>query len=225
MREYFLNSDNINKIFKTFSNNINKSELILNSNELRNNLLKYIDETVDEIISKLEKFRKRQKEDIEKIFKNFEINKNILFENIDDIHMQLNDYVNKNKQFFNIKDDKENDNKFLNNDIHNTYFLQGYDIINLTNQDINKIYKIIDILEEDLQNHLDNQNENFSKIKSEIDKLVSINENDYYNKKNNNNHSLDLNTPIDHFIYTADDLGLEHFTNVKERINKYNQEI
>jgi hypothetical protein len=53
-----------------------------------------------------------------------------MFENIDDIHMQLNDYVNKNKQFFNLKNDKEKDNKFLNNDIHNTYFLQGYDIIN-----------------------------------------------------------------------------------------------
>ena len=225
MREYFLNSDNINKIFKSFSKNIKKSELILKSDELKVDLIKYIDETVDEIISKLEKFRKRQKEDIEKIFKNFEINKNMMFENIDDIHMQLNDYVNKNKQFFNLKNDKEKDNKFLNNDIHNTYFLQGYDIINLTNQDINKIYKIIDILEEDLQNHLDNQNENFSKIKSEIDKLVSINENDYNNKKNNKNHSLDLNTPIDHFIYTADDLGLEHFTNVKERINKYNTQI
>ena len=230
MNECFLNSDNINKTFNSFSNNIEKSQLIKGSNDIREYLIKYIDETIDDIISKLDNFRKKQKEDIEKIFKKFETNKKIMYENIDNIHTQLNDYIDKNKKFFNLYNDKDNNNKYKNNDIYNTYFLHGYDIMNLTNQDINKIYKIIYSLEEDLQNYITNQNDNFSKIKNEIDKLILL-ENDLDDKNNINNNSniknniSDLNTPIGHFIYIADDLGLEHFTNVKERINKYNSHI
>ena len=231
MKEFFLNLDNVNELFNNFSNNIKKSELIVNSNEIKENLIKYIDQTVDEIIAKLDKFRKKQIEDIEKIFQKFEINKNNMNEKIDNVHSQLNDYIKKNKKFFNLPNGIDNsNNKYLNKDIYNTYFLHGYDLINLTSQNINKMYKIIDTLEEDLQNYVTNQNDNFIKIKNEIDQLISI-ESDFDDKNNIHNNSdvkknnLDLNTPLGHFMYFSDDLGIEHFTNVKERINKYNPHI
>ena len=228
MEEYYLNIDNINKIFNNYFKNIKKSKLMCDTNELRQNIMNYIDKTVDEINSKLDTFRKKQKEEIAKIFKTLETNKNNLKENIDIFHIQLNDYVNNNKKFFNLNNNKENNNHdnnlYLNNDFNNMYFLQGYDLIILTNQDINKIYKIIDTLEEDLQIYLTNQKETFSDIKSEIDKLIQV---DNIKEGNNKNHNktLDLNKPMDHFLYTTEDLGLEHFENVKDRINKYNKHI
>ena len=228
MEEYYLNIDNINKIFNNYFKNIKKSKLMCDTNELRQNIMNYIDKTVDEINSKLDAFRKKQKEEIAKIFKTLETNKNNLKENIDIFHIQLNDYVNNNKKFFNLNNNKENNNHdnnlYLNNDFNNMYFLQGYDLIILTNQDINKIYKIIDTLEEDLQIYLTNQKETFSDIKSEIDKLIQV---DNIKEGNNKNHNktLDLNKPMDHFLYTTEDLGLEHFENVKDRINKYNKHI
>jgi len=228
MEQYFLNIKNINRIFNNFSNNIRKSDLFLNSEEFKQKIIEYIDINVDEIIDKLNKFRNKQKKDIEKMFKKFDINKNLMIENVDNIRLLLNDYVDKNKKFFNLNDSNDNDyekNKYINNDNQNTYFLHGYDILNLTTQNINKIYKYIDNLEEDLHNYLDIQNDNLMKIKVEVNKLVETeNENEQENNANNNN-IFDLKRPIDHFIYTSNDLGQEHFGNLKERIMKYNKHI
>ena len=228
MEQYFLNTKNINRIFNNFSNNIKKSDLFLNSEEFKQKLIKYIDINVDEIIDKLNKFRNKQKKDIEKMFKKFDINKNLMIVNIDNIRLLLNDYVDKNKNFFNLCDSSVDDyekNKYINNDNQNTYFLHGYDILNLTTQDVNKIYKYIDTLEEDLHNYLDSHNNNLIKIKFEVNKLVET-ENERGEKNNaSNNNIFDLKRPITHFIYTSNDLGQEHFGNVKERIIKYNKHI
>ena len=175
------------------------------------------------MIEKLNKYRKHQKDVIEKIFQRFEKNKKIMEKNIDGIKNQLNDFIQKNKKFYNLNLDNNNANGkiFLNNDKYNTYFLQGYDILNLTTQGINQIYKTIDILEEDLQNFIENQNEDFLKIKAELDKLIFI-ETD---KENNTSSDLNINSPIGHFSSIVNDLGEEHFKPVKERLTKYNKHI
>ena len=223
MKENYLDMNNLNLIFNNFAANIKKSRLILNSDNLKQKLEKFIDNLVDNMIEKLNKYRKHQKDVIEKIFQNFEKNKKIMEKNIDGIKNQLNDFIQKNKKFYNLNLDNNNANGkiFLNNDKYNTYFLQGYDILNLTTQGINQIYKTIDILEEDLQNFIENQNEDFLKIKAELDKLIFI-ETD---KENNTSSDLNINSPIGHFSSIVNDLGEEHFKPVKERLTKYNKHI
>ena len=223
MKENYLDMNNLTLIFNNFAANIKKSRLILNSDNLKQKLEKYIDNLVDNMIEKLNKYRKHQKDVIEKIFQSFEKNKKIMEKNIDGIKNQLNDFIQKNKKFYNLNLDNNNANGkiFLNNDKYNTYFLQGYDILNLTTQGINQIYKTIDILEEDLQNFIENQNEDFLKIKSELDKLIFI-ETD---KENNTSSDLNINSPIGHFSSIVNDLGEEHFKPVKERLTKYNKHI
>ena len=223
MKENYLDMNNLNLIFNNFAANIKKSRLILNSDNLKQKLEKYVDNLVDDMIEKLNKYRKHQKDVIEKIFQSFEKNKKIMEKNIDGIKTQLNDFIQKNKKFYNLNLDNNNANGkiFLNNDKYNTYFLQGYDILNLTTQGINQIYKTIDILEEDLQNFIENQNEDFLKIKAELDKLIFI-ETD---KENNTSSDLNINSPIGHFSSIVNDLGEEHFKPVKERLTKYNKHI
>ena len=223
MKENYLDMNNLTLIFNNFAANIKKSRLILNSDNLKQKLEKYIDNLVDNMIEKLNKYRKHQKDVIEKIFQSFEKNKKIMEKNIDGIKNQLNDFIQKNKKFYNLNLDNNNANGkiFLNNDKYNTYFLQGYDILNLTTQGINQIYKTIDILEEDLQNFIENQNEDFLKIKAELDKLIFI-ETD---KENNTSSDLNINSPIGHFSSIVNDLGEEHFKPVKERLTKYNKHI
>jgi hypothetical protein len=223
MKENYLDMNNLNLIFNNFAANIKKSRLILNSDNLKQKLEKYVDNLVDDMIEKLNNYRKHQKDVIEKIFQSFEKNKKILEKNIDGIKNQLNDFIQKNKKFYNLNLDNNNANGkiFLNNDKYNTYFLQGYDILNLTTQGINQIYKTIDILEEDLQNFIENQNEDFLKIKAELDKLIFI-ETD---KENNTSSDLNINSPIGHFSSIVNDLGEEHFKPVKERLTKYNKHI
>jgi len=223
MKENYLDMNNLTLIFNNFAANIKKSRLILNSDNLKQKLEKYVDNLVDDMIEKLNKYRKHQKDVIEKIFQSFEKNKKIMEKNIDGIKNQLNDFIQKNKKFYNLNLDNNNANGkiFLNNDKYNTYFLQGYDILNLTTQGINQIYKTIDILEEDLQNFIENQNEDFLKIKAELDKLIFI-ETD---KENNTSSDLNINSPIGHFSSIVNDLGEEHFKPVKERLTKYNKHI
>ena len=223
MKENYLDMNNLNLIFNNVTANIKKSRLISNSDNLKQKLEKYIDNLVDNMIEKLNKYRKHQKDVIEKIFQSFGKNKIIMEKNIDGIKNQLNDFIQKNKKFYNLNLDNNNANGkiFLNNDKYNTYFLQGYDILNLTTQGINQIYKTIDILEEDLQNFIENQNEDFLKIKAELDKLIFI-ETD---KENNTSSDLNINSPIGHFSSIVNDLGEEHFKPVKERLTKYNKHI
>ena len=171
MKDNQLDVDKLNKIFNNFSNNIKKSKLISNSKGLKQEMNNHIDAFVDEMIDKLNKFRKIKKDEIEKIFKNLEINKELMNNNINNIKKNLIEYVKRNKKFFNLEQPGIN-NEDMNTDINNTYFLLGYDILNLTNQGINQIYKNIDTMEEDLQNYLDNQEEDFTRIRTEMDKLL-----------------------------------------------------
>ena len=226
INEFLLDEKNINKIFNNFSNNIKKSELIKNSNDIRQKLNKYIDITIDEIINKLNIFRKKQKNDIDNIFNNFDINKNTMMENINNIHVKLNEYINKTKLFYNLNNDSNDDNnKYINIDNYNTYFLHGYDLINLTKQNIIKIYKYIETLEDDLRNYITNQEENFSQIKKELDKLLYISNEKEKNIILDNNDIYSLVKPISNFIFISDNLSKDNFINIKERLSKYLKHI
>ena len=226
INEFLLDEKNINKIFNNFSNNIKKSELIKNSNDIRQKLNKYIDITIDEFINKLNIFRKKQKNDIDNIFNNFDINKNTMMENINNIHVKLNEYINKTKLFYNLNNDSIDDNnKYINIDNYNTYFLHGYDLINLTKQNIIKIYKYIETLEDDLRNYITNQAENFSQIKTELDKLLYISNKKEKNIILDNNDIFSLAKPISNFIFISDNLSKDNFINIKERLSKYLKHI
>ena len=226
INEFLLDEKNINKIFNNFSNNIKKSELIKNSNDIRQKLNKYIDITIDEFINKLNIFRKKQKNDIDNIFNNFNINKNTMMENINNIHVKLNEYINKTKLFYNLNNDSIDDNnKYINIDNYNTYFLHGYDLINLTKQNIIKIYKYIETLEDDLRNYITNQAENFSQIKKELDKLLYISNEKEKNIILDNNDIFSLAKPISNFIFISDNLSKDNFINIKERLSKYLKHI
>ena len=226
INEFLLDEKNINKIFNNFSNNIKKSELIKNSNDIRQKLNKYIDITIDEFINKLNIFRKKQKNDIDNIFNNFDINKNTMMENINNIHVKLNEYINKTKLFYNLNNDSNDDNsKYTNIDNYNTYFLHGYDLINLTKQNIIKIYKYIETLEDDLRNYITNQAENFSQIKTELDKLLYISNEKEKNIILDNNDIFSLAKPISNFIFISDNLSKDNFINIKERLSKYLKHI
>ena len=226
INEFLLDEKNINKIFNNFSNNIKKSELIKNSNDIRQKLNKYIDITIDEIINKLNIFRKKQKNDIDNIFNNFDINKNTMMENINNIQAKLNEYINKTKLFYNLNNDSNDDNsKYTNIDNYNTYFLHGYDLINLTKQNIIKIYKYIETLEDDLRNYITNQAENFSQIKKELDKLLYISNEKEKNIILDNNDIYSLVKPISNFIFISDNLSKDNFINIKERLSKYLKHI
>jgi hypothetical protein len=248
MQENKLDQNKINEIFTDFSNNIKKSKLISDPAQLKREMTDHVDSFVDEMIEKLNKFRKLKKNEIEKLFKDLDTNKESMNKSINSIKQNLLEFVKRNKKFFNFSQPGIN-NEDANNDINNTYFLLGYDILSLTNQGINQIYKNIDTMEEDLHNYLDNQEEDFTTIRTEMDKLLKdrlVDSDKKNNQKNNrvkspkNNSSNkknkkeekeakevkeeekeiinDLNSPSGHFVYTVGELGQEKFTPVNERI-------
>ena len=154
MKENQFDNNQLNKIFKTFETNIKRSKLLFNTKDIKQQMEKDVNDFIDEIIQKLNDYRKNKLEIIAKIFEKLEENKKIMEQSIENIKKNLLDFTNKNKKFFNLGKNKEDSNP----DRNNTLFLMGYDILNLTNQGINQLYQKIDILEEDLQNYLDDQN-------------------------------------------------------------------
>ena len=255
MKDNKLDKNKLDQMFNDFSNNTKKSKLISDSTSLKKDMIKHIDTFVDEMIEKLNEYRRIKKDEIEKLFKNLEKNKELMNKSVDKINQNLSEFVKRNKKFFNLSQPGVN-NEDANNDINNTYFLLGYDILSLTNQGINQLYKDIDTMGEDLQNYIDNQEEDFTRIRTELDKLLKDNrmnleienktsekkeksqknanssskkskkeEKDEKEEENEATNDLDLNSPSGHFVYTSEDLGHEHFTPVNERINKYNKHI
>ena len=75
MRDNKLDIYKLNQIFTDFSNNIKKSKLMSDSSLLKQEMNNQVDNFVDEMIEKLNKFRKLKKKEIEKLFENLEINK------------------------------------------------------------------------------------------------------------------------------------------------------
>ena len=197
MKDNKLDINKINKTFKDFSNNIKKSKLISGARELKKEIENNIDLFVDEMIEKLNKYRRIKKQEIEKIFTKLEKNKELMNNDIKNIKQTLSEYVNRNKKFYNLYQHGTN-NDDANNDINNTYFLLGYDILNLTNQGLNQIYKNIDTMEDDLQNYLDNQMEDFTRTREQINKLLEeglfIENKIKNNDKNSNANSANSNT-------------------------------
>ena len=181
MKDNKLDKNKLEQIFNDFSKNTKKSKLISDSASLKKEIISRIDTFADEMIEKLNKYRKIKKDEIEQLFKNLEKNKEAMNNSVKKINQNLSEFVKRNKKFFNLNQPGVN-NEDANNDINNTYFLLGYDILSLTNQGINQLYKDIDIMGEDLQNYIDNQEEDFTRIRRELDKLLADNQMNFQNK-------------------------------------------
>ena len=235
MKDNQLETGNLNRIFKNFSNNIKKSRLISDTAQLKKEIYNDIDLFVDDIIKKLSSFRKNKKDILDKLFDKLELNIKLMDKNLENLKSSLVNFTNKNQKFFNLEQNSPEGNK----DLNNTYFLLGYDMINITNQGMNEIYRKVGTIEEDLQNYLDEQYDNFSRMGKSIEKLLqteevftdnrSTDENSKTiskkDKKEDDTIQMDLNSPIGHFMYTINELGEEYFKQVDERINIYNKHI
>ena len=193
MKENRLDINKINQIFTNFYNNIKKSELISGTKEFKKKMNNKIDTFVDEIIEKLNKFRTIKKREIEVIFTKLEKNIELMNKDINNINKNICDYINKNKKFFNLNKPGIV-NPEANKDINNTYFLVGYDILSLTHKGMNQIYKTIDTMEEDLEQYLTSQEEDFTKIRDEIDKLLQADLTMENLEKSNIENNININT-------------------------------
>ena len=70
MKDNKLDKNKLDQMFNDFSNNTKKSKLISDSTSLKKDMIKHIDTFVDEMIEKLNKYRRIKKDEIEKLFKN-----------------------------------------------------------------------------------------------------------------------------------------------------------
>ena len=172
MKDNQLETGNLNRIFKNFSNNIKKSRLISDTAQLKKEIYNDIDLFIDDIIKKLSSFRKNKKDILDKLFDKLELNIKLMDKNLENLKSSLVNFTNKNQKFFNLEQNSPEGNK----DLNNTYFLLGYDMINITNQGMNEIYRKVGTIEEDLQNYLDEQYDNFSRMGKSIEKLLQTEE-------------------------------------------------
>ena len=233
MNDYILNSDKIDEIFKIFFSNLTKNDLISNTNNLHMDIIKEIDDLIDEMIYKLNNYKEFKKDEIQKLFDNLDSNMISMQNNVNNVNKNLNNFVNKNKKFFGINNENDTNDDINSplNDINNIYFLFGYDIINSTQKTFDYLYKLIETMEKDLNLYLDNQNESLLNIKNQINQLHPENDNNTSKQKLKSNQKItknikqQFNKDLEHFIITANDLGSDHFNQINLKLNKVNKNI
>ena len=230
MNDYILNMDKINKIFENFSSNLTKNELISNTNNLHMDILKEIDDLIDEMIYKLNKYKEYKKNEIKRLFDNMDSNMVSMQNSVNNINQNLNNFVNKNQKFFGINNENDtiDDINYPLNDINNTYFLLSYDLINLTEKTFDDLYKLIETMEKDLNVYLNNQNESLQNIKNKMNQLQSENDNlskSKLNQKIAKKSQSQFNKDFEHFIIISNDLGSDHFNQLNLKISKINKNI
>ena len=253
IKDYILNSNKIDELFYPFEQYINTTNLIDDPIKVKENIIHNLNDFINSLNEKINTYKLKKTEEIDKIFDKIIENVNLLKSSTISIKKNLNDFIEKNKNFLNL----DNTNPLANPDNNNTNFLINYDIINiLLNQNNNikiNCKNLLDDLisyEEDLQdeykrisqniqnilviknnyhsNFNHNSNNNNSKLSQsqKISKKNSKNNiNEINNEQLNKSFTNEFSTLLENLYYKSEKLGQKFYEGINNRINKYNKQI
>ena len=177
-KDFELNESKVNEIFTPIETLIATNPVLSGGSDVKNTIVAKIDEFVNDLNEKVQKFKEEKYKEINELFENVNANSSALKNKISFSKDNIKTYLQKNKKFFNLPDNDFNSFsssksiKSANLDQDNTYFLLNYDIINLVYQKNKTLSLIAQTLEEDINTYRDTQKEELDKMKNEIDAIL-----------------------------------------------------
>lgn len=213
---YVLSSQYINEVFNTLTTEISKGNLFCNYKNIQSTLIQNIETMTSTLHEKINQLKGARIEEVIKMFSNFDTAFSSLRTNIDISEKTLKRYVESTASFFNLKNDKiENDD--YNNDEMNTMFLMNLDIISLCNEDKKTLIGLMKNLNEDIEAYKERQLKQIKSHLETLDKwLVDAYSDAKYPKTTRN-----LSLPNQNFESDTINLGDNFFSNARSRANKY----
>ena len=232
-----LSENKVTSLFNSFDALIKQTPLLNEPNTVKANSLKQIDDFISSIIDKLNQYRERKYKEINTMFNEMKPNSDKLKHQIQIAQNNLKKYVDKNNKLY-------GNNNFERND--NVRFLLNYDMINVLHQKKKHLTIIAKDIQSDLSSYENIQKEEYEHImQTIINVLFPIKHNNkaLNNKKkihspttpdstcmqllneDINNANVTLPLPGNNFINKCNELSKEHFSELNNKINKYNKQI
>ena len=185
MNDYNFTTSKIEELFQPLELFINSNPFLFNPTSIKEELINKVNIFIDDINIKFEKFKKEKYNEINIFFEGLKNVSNKLKDEVNNIQKNLNNYIQTNKKFLNLDDNKNSPNK----DSNNTMFLLNYDIVNLYNNKSKDIKLTAESLEDDVKNYSENLDDDFEKIKRYFNKILfssNLNSNIPSNKNTEN---------------------------------------
>lgn len=166
--QFDLSKSSIENLFKTLEDLLNKSSIFHNYDALRNELVNDVDIFANELHEEINKVREKKVKEINLMFENMKSNVTNTQERTLATKNQLINYFEKNKQFFQIKEEPKSQHCTIEtNNPNNSIFLLNYDIFSLASKKIKDIIRIEQTMRTDISN--------FKHIEQEKSRLLLTN--------------------------------------------------
>ena len=217
-----LKKDYLNYDSNNFEDTRKKILDAYNLNNNVNSLINTMEERASEMHVKIDEIKEKKINEIKDTY-NLAIN-NIheVVKSVENIERMIKDFYEKNKKFFNEKN---------NNDIDNTIFLMKYEFMTLCNNKNQEVIKAVNDFSKEYKNYEESINMQTGKVIQEIDKFLGCNKprdkfDDYYwdvkfRIKTYNEHINKVQKGIyDILTKTGDINDLQEIVNVLDSKNK-----
>ena len=164
-KQFILNDENIKKSYDDIENSLTKSDLFMNYNQKKNDLISQIQKTSDTLRDKISEWQKKKTNEITEVFDELQKNLELINSQKSQTKKNIKDFYNKNKNFFHL-DDK-------NKDINNTIFLISYDMLNISRTWSHNLSFIIKEIERNYETYNEKETEKNKYLITEITNILS----------------------------------------------------
>lgn len=173
--QYHFTKSSIKNLFQGLEECLKKSNIFHNYDELKNDLLKDVNSFANELHDEINKIKEKKVKEINLMFENMKNNVTNTQERMLTIKNQLTNYYEKNKQFFQSKNDSKgsNDNITEENNPNNSTFLLNYDIFSLTSKKCKDIIRIELAMRTDISNFKQTEQEKNKTIVFNVKKCLA----------------------------------------------------
>lgn len=215
-REYKdLTKSDLNKIFLEAEKCLTNSEIYINADTIKQNLIEKVNTFTNEMISIANKYKKTKIDELNDLFDNLTTFVNKTKEHIQATKKTLKNYHELTKKFFMIGQ---------NSDDTNTIFLINYDMINIVYQKTRFIKGITNNLLFDYRNFELQEDKDRENMLLQIEKSLF----DKIRDDNTKKHQWTVDNryvPKYHFTYCCERLNEDHFNSIEQRVRKYLEKI
>ena len=236
--KFDLSEKSIDDIYNQIESALTSEKVFVDYKPVQNDLIDQVNQLIEKLQDMIEKLKDIKVKEIQKMFNGFSGNVNNLKSRIEKSRAELKTYLNKNKKFFNLKENdsqpsspqtkkggsaskkKEPQVKSVNKDDTNSLFLINYELLNIAQNRGKEILSASHQIARCVEEFKQNQKESFETMLSNAQNIFF---GDVNNERNEElDHIIDETLPSHPFTEAVEELNKKDFNEITNRVNHYN---
>ncbi len=224
--KYIINKDNINLMFEPIDSVLENNSLFIDSSLQKNQLLKEVENTYYRFLEIIKEWKEFKEKEIIDLFESLTNRTNEINKKKEEIKKTMENFINKNKEFLNT----DPQNKNYNRDIHNTFFLISYDLLNISNDWAIQSLELSKSIQKNITEYESNEKNKSEVLIKRIKDLLSIENNFKINLDLNSNVYIDIDIDERFLPFNMSSIEISKFNpdslkNIEKRIYKFGKLI